>query len=140
MTIDRNKVLEAQSTIDKAKEYLMLLVKQYFENGVSGDEGIFATNSRVNKRDKDFEVEIKAENVRLKVGFQFIELEKVWTYSITCDELEIRCFNPPEDDALTIQGNIGFKLKECANIKIGGEDTIAIVGYIQSMKMRKYSE
>lgn len=136
MTIDVNKVLEAQQTIEEAKKELMLFVKQYFEDEAP-KEAIFTENSRVNNQSSEIEVEIKTEKLSLKVKFS--EFGKVWKYSITCDELGIHCLYPPDDNELAIQGKINVELKEHANILIGGENTQALVRYRKTMKMRKCS-
>ena len=136
MTIDINKVKEAQNTIEETKNELMLFVKQYFEN--SKAEALQTENSRVNSEWKDFNVNIQLEKLCVIVRFHWREDNAVWTYSISCPELKIYSFEPPTDNKLTIQGTILVRLKDETRILIGGNAINATVEYDQEMEMAKY--
>lgn len=137
MTIDVNRVLEAQQTIEEAKKELMLFVKQYFEDETPR-EAICTENSRVNQECYT-EIEVKIKIEELSLNLRFCKLGKAWEYSIACDELGIQSFYPPHDNELTIQGTISVKLKEFLNMRIGGENTPATIIYTKPMRMRSYS-
>ncbi len=66
MTIDINKVKEAQNIIEETKKELMLFVKHYFENLKEG-EVLLTENSRVNSNWKDFKVNIQMKELYVKV-------------------------------------------------------------------------
>ncbi len=137
MTIDINKVKEAQNIIEETKKEIMLFVKQYFENLEEG-EVLFTENSRVNSEWKDFDVNIQMKELCVTVQFHYREDNGVWTYNIKCSELKIYGFEPPTDNSLTIQGEIVVRLKGKTKILIAGEATNVTVEYDQKMNMAKY--
>lgn len=137
MTIDINKVKEAQNIIEETKKELMLFVKHYFENLKEG-EVLLTGNSRVNNEWKDFKVNIQMKELCVTVNFHYREDNAVWTYTIGCPELEIYSFDPPTDNNLTIQGTIVIRLKDKTRILIAGEATDATVEYEQKINLQKY--
>lgn len=138
MTIDINKVKEAQNIIKETEKELMLFVKQYFENPKEG-EVLLTENSRVNSEWKDFNVNIQMKELCVTVQFHYREDNGNWTYKIACPELKIYSFEPPTDNKLTIQGTIVVRLKDKTKILIAGGATDVIVEYDQKMNMAKYN-
>ena len=137
MTIDINKVKEAQNIIEETEKELMLFVKQYFENLKEG-EVLLTENSRVNSEWKDFKVNIQMKELCVTVQFHYREDNGVWIYSIECPELKIYSFEPPTDNNLTIQGTIVVRLKDKTRMLIAGEARDVIVEYDQKMNMEEY--
>lgn len=142
MTIDMNKVLEAQQTIEETKKELMLFVKQYFESD-KPIEALRTEKPRVNRNEKDFNLEIQEGELNVKVEFhchKYAAGRERWTYIIGCPKLGILPFEPPKDNKLTIQGLIVIPLEDCLEMKIGGEVKNAVVKYAQNMIMQGYPD
>lgn len=125
------KVREAQATIREAEKELEQIVKEYLETAPTikktygSDDGF--TTDFVSVAESD----VEGNKLHITVYFSCGYNDGDYNYSITCEEYEIRYYQPPTDNGRTAQGTVNVIWDDVE--KDGKLEPV-----VKEIKLRKY--
>lgn len=107
LMIDVLKVQEAQKTIRQAEKDLCFEVKKYLEENPTFRREVKNKEELSSRLESELEwVYVTLNNVQLRVELHRSEADGDWSYTISCEKLEIYNLTPLTQNALNAQGEL----------------------------------